>query len=133
MVVGNVCQKWKVTLLQVRLVTDPVYQIQVAGEVDLASVRELTPVLDRAVAESPRGIVLDMTDTTYVDSAGLAAILSAYQRLRTSGGRIALVVTNPMLREIFDIIHIESFPGIVLCQDAATAQEAIEEQKEATV
>jgi anti-sigma B factor antagonist len=109
--------------LPIRIEEDPVFTVQVAGEVDLANVGELVTALERAVTESPRGLVLDLSATTYVDSAGLSAILSAYQRLRSSNGVIVIVITNPVLREIFDIMRMESFPGMRLCTDASTARE----------
>jgi anti-sigma B factor antagonist len=113
------------TSLPIRIEKDPVFTVHVAGEVDLANVGELAAALNRAVTESPIGLVLDLSATTYVDSAGLSAILAAYQRLRASNGAIAIVITNPMLREIFDIMHIDSFPGIRLCADISSARDYV--------
>jgi len=48
--------------------------VSVAGELDLASSPRLSALLDRLASERA-ALVLDLTDCTFIDSTGLAAIL----------------------------------------------------------
>jgi anti-anti-sigma factor len=48
--------------------------VRVEGELDLATSPRLSSLLDRLTAERT-GLVLDLTDCTFIDSSGLAAVL----------------------------------------------------------
>jgi anti-anti-sigma factor len=64
--------------------------VHVAGEVDLAT----SPQLLQALAESQvdaRLVVLDVREVTFVDSAGVHAILAAAVKARREGHRLMLV------------------------------------------
>ncbi len=55
------------------------------GEHDLSTVPAVRNELDRGVA-SDRGIVVDMTETEFIDSSILGALVAAYRALANSGG-----------------------------------------------
>jgi anti-anti-sigma factor len=57
------------------------------GELDLHSVRALTPQLDEAVAADYPQVILDLSAVTLVDSTALGAIMQAEHRFRGQGGR----------------------------------------------
>lgn len=117
------------TPMQVALIHEPVLTVQASGEIDLANAGELEKALEDAVAQSPVGFVLDLSETTYVDSAGMAAILFAYSHLRPHNGSMAIVIKDHMLREIFDIVQFGSFPGVLVCDDCTTAHEFVSRRK----
>ena len=47
-----------------------------AGEIDLATIDELQAVVDAAAAEAG-GVVLDLREVTFIDSAGLRLVLQS--------------------------------------------------------
>ncbi|PPK63323.1 STAS domain-containing protein [Actinokineospora auranticolor] len=65
------------------------------GEVDMGTVSTLTDALDTALTHDPAPpvVVVDFTEVTFLASAGLAALVSANQRARTTGS--GLVVVTP--------------------------------------
>ena len=84
-----------------RLVGDsPV--VAVAGEIDLATGEQFREAIDRALDQHGR-VELDLRDTTFMDSTGLTALISAHHRLGRN--RDAVVVHNPsrMVRRLLDI------------------------------
>ncbi len=119
------------TGFRVALVEDPVLTVQASGEIDLSNADDLQKAMDDAARRSPGGFVLDLSETTYVDSAGMAVVLTAHQHLKQSNGLMGIVIRDPMLREIFDIVNISSFPGIRLCEDCSAAYDYVSGQVQA--
>ena len=79
------------------------YFVVVAGEVELVGALELHEALGDAIASGARKIVVDMTDTRFIDSTTLGVILGASKRLRPQGGELVLVIDHPSIRKIFEI------------------------------
>lgn len=55
--------------------------VLVAGELDIAAAPELRAVLDRIVREDDGSVLVDLSETTFLDSSGLAVLLNALRRL----------------------------------------------------
>ena len=101
--------------------------VRVTGEVDYSNVGELDSALDEVIGECPEGFVIDLSETTYMDSGGVQAILSAYVRVTGRGGRLSLVLQTPNIKEILALIHPEQFHGLHISDDIAFAERAIGE------
>lgn len=65
--------------------------VEIAGEVDIATVSMLAKALNDAVHSGKGDIILDAQKLTYMDSAGLQTLLSTQQQLATKGRRMAIV------------------------------------------
>jgi anti-anti-sigma factor len=65
----------------------------VAGEVDASNVDALTRQLLDAVSNQSRALVLDLTDTSYIDSSGISLIFDAAARMKNRRQQMRLVVT----------------------------------------
>lgn len=64
--------------------------IELRGEVDVVSVPSLRERLQELAVEGQVNQVLDLAAVTFLDSAGLGAIVSARRRLRVLQGALAL-------------------------------------------
>ena len=60
-----------------------------SGEIDQSNAMELEAAAD-AVPNTVRGLVLDLSGLTYIDSAGVRLLLSLAGRLRCRGQNLAL-------------------------------------------
>jgi anti-anti-sigma factor len=70
----------------------------VAGEVDLLTAPRLAAALDEILRAGPRHIAIDLTETTFMDSAGIHALLHAQQR---AGRHVAVICgPGPVLRAL---------------------------------
>jgi anti-anti-sigma factor len=58
--------------------------LQLAGELDLASVQEITPVLFAALGSGTGGVTIDLRGVSYLASAGIGLLLEAADRCRTA-------------------------------------------------
>lgn len=64
------------------------------------------------VEENPK-IILDMSETRYVSSAGLRVILVVYKFTSKRGGLLQIRNPNPMARELFEMTGVDSFLNII--------------------
>jgi anti-anti-sigma factor len=65
---------------------------RLAGEVDASNAADFTTQLKDAVPNSATGLVLDLSDTTYIDSSGLHLIFDLAHALRRRQQTLQLVV-----------------------------------------
>jgi anti-anti-sigma factor len=65
---------------------------RVAGEVDASNVADLSQQLLEAVSNRARALVLDLTETSYIDSSGISLIFDAAARMRNRRQQLRLVV-----------------------------------------
>jgi len=64
---------------------------RIRGEIDMSNVGELAATLQGSVDHSAAGLVVDFTQTFYLDSAGLHFLFDLGKRLRDRGQRLYLV------------------------------------------
>lgn len=51
------------------------------GEMDISSVGAVRPVIDEALAGAPDSLVVDLSGLTFMDSSGIALLLSVAERV----------------------------------------------------
>jgi anti-anti-sigma factor len=97
----------------------------VAGEVDASNVADLSERLLKAVSNKARALVLDLTETSYIDSSGISLIFDAAARMRNRRQQLRLVVTpRSFVGEVLAAVSMEdSVPIDPAVQDALRAVE----------
>jgi anti-sigma B factor antagonist len=98
--------------------TDAGGRVTVTGEVDCSTAPELTDCLESLLAATPAEVVVDLAEVTFLDSAGLHALVTAHARARELGVRLrVLVATRAVERPIqvtglWDVLGVEQVrPG----------------------
>lgn len=100
--------------------------VKAGGEIDLSNIDELRSACDAAIARSPKAFVIDLTDISYIDSAGVAVVISAYRRVSKAGGVLAIVrPTSTAVRRVLDLIGLQSLPSVVVADDVESAREGL--------
>src|SRR6188508_3651665 len=66
---------------------------RVAGEIDASNVADVSQRLLDTVSNRSRALVLDLTETSYIDSSGISLIFDAAARMRNRRQQLRLVVT----------------------------------------
>jgi anti-anti-sigma factor len=95
--------------------------IAVHGELDLRSVSELRRRIQRAFADGPPRLCIDLSAVSHIDSTGLAELISAHQRAMEMHGRLVLVISSPAIRRTFEIRGVANMFAIAGTRDAARA------------
>ena len=99
--------------------SDETYVISLAGEVDLYTApefkRQLLEVIDRGGSK----VVVDLTDTTFIDSTTLGVLVGGVKRLRPNDGRLSLVCSDRNITKIFEITGLDKVFTIYARRDEA--------------
>lgn len=74
------------------------------GELDVATVHELSKKIDVVVAAAPSICVVDLAELRFVDSKGLHALLEADRRLRGWCEGVLYQGVRPNVRRVMDIV-----------------------------
>lgn len=77
--------------------------VAVRGEADLHTAHELRSAIAEAIDGGATMLVVDLSETTFIDSMTLGVLLGAVKRLRPAGGRVSVVCTDANIRRIFEI------------------------------
>jgi len=91
------------------------------GEIDLHVSPALTQSLNAMTEKKPERMVIDLSRATYIDSAGLAALILAMQTVQAYGGRFFLTGLHETMRSIFETSRLDQVFQILPDVDAALA------------
>jgi anti-sigma B factor antagonist len=103
-------------------VGDGTYVISLAGEVDLYTAPEFKQQLLNVIAEGGKDVVVDFTDTTFIDSTTLGVLVGGVKRLRAEDGRLSLVCSDRNITKIFEITGLDRVFTIYSTRDEALAK-----------
>ena len=73
--------------------------VAVTGEIDISTVTRLRECLSE-VADSGRTLIVDLNRVTFIDSAGLGALVGAYRRANARGGSLHVVCARQATRRL---------------------------------
>jgi anti-sigma B factor antagonist len=99
--------------------------VAVAGEIDLFTAPEFKQRIDAAIDRDARVLVVDLTETTFVDSSSLGVLIGAHRRLADRGGAMAVACANEALVKTFRITGLDGLLRLAPSVEAALADEAI--------
>jgi anti-sigma B factor antagonist len=91
------------------------------GEIDLHVSPSVTASLNGIIEKKPERLVVDLSGVTYIDSAGLAALIEAMQKVEGYGGKFLLAGLQETVRSIFEISRLDQVFQIFPNADAALA------------
>ena len=89
--------------------------LKVTGELDVESSPQLRQVVTTALADGARQVVLDLSDTSFIDSFGIGVIVGALKRVRQRGGDLQLV--RPVTR-VWRVLEICGLDRIIESSDS---------------
>ena len=102
--------------------------VVVRGQADLHTAPELRNEIGDAIDAGSRGVVVDLTEATFIDSMTLGVLLGALKRLATVDGRLSIVCPDPHLRRVFEITSLDR---VLDLQDTQTeALDRVREREE---
>ncbi len=94
-------------MLTIRVRREPDYTIvTAAGEIDIATVSQLREHLF-ALAEDGRPLVADLDQVSFIDAAGLGALVGAARRAAAHGACLLVVCARPQTRRLFGLTGLD--------------------------
>jgi anti-anti-sigma factor len=95
--------------------------VALRGEHDLSTAEELRRQLE-PLGENRSTIVVDLTDTDFIDSSVLGVLIAEHDRADRSGGRFAVVLGQGAahgVRRVFDLAGVEGVLNVVSSREEA--------------
>ncbi len=80
--------------------------VTAAGEIDVATVTRLRQRLFD-LAASGRPLVADLDQVSFIDSAGLGALVGTATRAAAYGGSLSVVCAQPKIRQLFRLVGLD--------------------------
>jgi anti-sigma B factor antagonist len=99
----------------------PLPVLTVTGELDSSTVAVLAHALETTLERASDGLVLNLTGTRYIDSAGIQCLLRLHHRTRRFGPKVMLVDRMDPLRKIFVLVGMGRLFPIHVDQETAFA------------
>ena len=93
--------------------------VAVAGEIDLFTAPEFKQRVSAPIDEGRTRVVVDLTDTTFIDSSSLGVLIGAHRRLRRLDGTLVIVCSNDAIAKTFRITGLDGVFTIVTTVDEA--------------
>jgi anti-anti-sigma factor len=78
--------------------------ITVRGDVDLATSGDLLLRLLMLVGTATGQIALDLSQVTFINSAGLSTLVALDEHVRTAGGSVRLAAVSPAVARLFELV-----------------------------
>ena len=94
--------------------------LQVEGQLIVGNRQELKELVQAALDQGERRLLIDFSRTGYIDSSGLGALVSISKKIREAGGELRLSGLNDDLRSLFELTKLDTLFAI-----AETPQQAL--------
>ena len=102
--------------------SDQTAVVTAAGEIDLTNAEWLRDALLSALNAGASGLVVDLTATTFIDSAGVTALVRASRRASASDAVLRLAVTAPAVLRVLNLVGIDQlisvYPSVAAALDS---------------
>lgn len=99
---------------------DGVAILKVEGQLIVGNRQELKGLVQDGLDRGERKFVIDCTQTGYIDSSGLGALVSLSKKVREQGGELRIAGLNEDLRALFELTKLDTLFHI-----SPTAAEAL--------
>ena len=91
--------------------------VTLKGRLDSLEAQGLRDTVRRLISSGCRQMSIDLTEVTFIDSAGLAVLVRTHRELQASGGELVLV--RPSGENANRIFQLTQFDQIFTMRDAA--------------
>jgi len=105
-----------------RKIDDDTHVVAVRGEIDLFTAPEFKQRMATPIDAGRSNLIVDLTQTTFIDSSSLGVLIGAHRRLKLRGGSLVVVSDNDTILKTFKITGLD---GVFTL--APTLDEALED------
>ena len=84
---------------------DPTVLISLKGAIETTNASTLEDAISRLIEERCYRIVVDLSEVSYISSAGWGIFISEIKRVRREEGDIKLTSMRPEVREVFELLE----------------------------
>ena len=81
-----------------------IWQVSVSGRLDQTQTRELEDQLTKLFDETYIYFIIDLAETSYINSGGLRCLVAAWRKAKQRGGNLLICGLDERLQEIFSMV-----------------------------
>src|SRR5919112_844037 len=107
-----------------RKIDDDTHVVAVAGEIDLFTAPEFKQRMSAPIDDGRSRLVVDLTETTFIDSSSLGVLIGAHRRLKLRGGALLVVCDNEAISKTFKITGLDGVFTLARSVDEALSDDA---------
>ena len=107
-----------------RKVDDETHVIAVTGEIDLFTAPEFKQRMSELIDAGRSRVVVDLTETTFIDSSSLGVLIGAHRRLKLRGGALLVVCDSEAIAKTFKITGLDGVFTLAPTIEAALADDS---------
>jgi anti-anti-sigma factor len=100
---------------------DDIYYIRLAGEIVEPECRDLPDRASELLGEVPQPVLLDFSQVTYINSAGLGACVATFKRTREHDQELALCCLSDDVLKIFKLTRLTAILQVFSTSEEAKA------------
>ncbi|MEO0521178.1 MAG: STAS domain-containing protein, partial [Cyanobacteria bacterium P01_A01_bin.116] len=78
-----------------------------SGILDSTKAEAIRTQVDSALADGTKTLLMDLKDTTFVDSSGLGILVSVLKRVRTNRCEMYVCAINPQVKMLFELTSMD--------------------------
>lgn len=83
--------------------------VKIKGEIDLNNSKTLKKEIQNIDSNN---IVLDFSDVSYLDSAGIGVLISIHKDLQSKSGSLEIINLDKKMKELFDMVGLSKLMHI---------------------
>jgi anti-anti-sigma factor len=91
--------------LETQTLDGGIVKVQLSGRMDAQGTEEIEPKLMDSLG-AHRAVILDLSDVSFLTSAGIRALIVAAKAVSRRGGRMALLVLDANVRKVLEIANL---------------------------
>lgn len=88
--------------------------IKFEGRLDAVTSTQAENELSRWISEGHKTVAIDMSNLTFLSSAGIRVLLAAYKQLEAIGGQLSVLRPTP---EVLNVLRLAGVDQILVQQD----------------
>jgi anti-sigma B factor antagonist len=108
-----------------RRVGDDRHVVAVTGEIDLFTAPDFKQHVSAPIDAGIDHVVVDLTNTTFIDSSSLGVLIGAHRRLKLRGGTLTIVCDSEAIAKTFRITGLDGVFTLVSSLDDALDGDAV--------
>jgi anti-sigma B factor antagonist len=93
--------------INVQLIAEDQALLTLAGKMNAVTTPALKTKLKALAAKGRTHVIVDMAGISFIDSSGLAALVSGLKAVRIAGGSLKLAAVTDQPREVFKLTMLE--------------------------
>lgn len=108
-----------------RRIGEDTHVVSVAGEIDLFTAPDFKRHVATPIDTGVSHVIVDLTQTTFIDSSSLGVLIGAHRRLKLRGGSLTIVCDNEAIAKTFRITGLDGVFTLVGKLDDAVNGDAV--------